>query len=127
MSFTLANQPVDPSSVSGPTPSLFGAASADLSTQPTLDLTPVYPLSSLWGKEEFADCIVKCKGREWKCHKFILCLRSEWFNTALTGTFEEAKTGIIEMSATDPAVTEQVLRFLYEGCKLSIQDYELTR
>lgn len=80
---------------------------------------------TILGREEFSDCVVKCGNKEWKCHKVILCLRSRWFNKALTGKFTEAMTGVVEVTEMDPDVLQEVLAFLYDGCKtLTLDRYD---
>lgn len=44
--------------------------------------------NSLFYSGHLSDCVVKCKAREWKVHKFILCDQSPFFKGALEGNFK---------------------------------------
>ncbi|KAK4209099.1 BTB/POZ protein [Rhypophila decipiens] len=63
----------------------------------------------------FSDVMVKCGDTAWNLHKNILCSRSVWFNKALTGNYEESKTGVINISDFDPAAVGWVIRYIYTG------------
>lgn len=78
-------------------------------------LTGVGP--RIFENELFSDVTVKCGGREWKLHKIILCSRSEWFMKALTGSFQEAETGVVKIKDFDPEPVHWALRYLYSGSK----------
>ena len=62
---------------------------------------------------------LKCGDRTWSLHKNILCSRSVWFEKALTGNFEEAKTGVIEIRTFDPEPVDWMVRYIYSGSKLA--------
>lgn len=63
----------------------------------------------------FSDVAVKCKDRTWRLHKNILCSRSIWFEKALTGKFEESKTGVVEIRTFDPEAVDWVIHYIYTG------------
>lgn len=67
----------------------------------------------------FSDVTVKCGDRTWSLHKNILCSRSVWFEKALTGSFEEAKTGVVEIRNFEPESVDWMVRYIYSGSKLA--------
>lgn len=58
---------------------------------------------------------VKCGDQTWNLHKNILCSRSVWFEKALTGHFEESKTGHVEIRNFEPIAIEWLVRYIYTG------------
>ncbi|KAK0724207.1 BTB/POZ protein [Lasiosphaeris hirsuta] len=63
----------------------------------------------------FSDVTVKCGDRIWRLHKNILCTRSVWFEKALTGRFEESKTGHVDIQNFDPEAIGWLIRYIYTG------------
>ncbi|KAK4182685.1 BTB/POZ protein [Podospora australis] len=63
----------------------------------------------------FSDVTVRCQDREWNLHKAILCTRSEWFEKALNGKFQEAQTGIVKIEDFEPEAVNWVVRYIYTG------------
>ncbi|KAK0610665.1 BTB/POZ protein [Bombardia bombarda] len=63
----------------------------------------------------FSDVTVKCGDKTWNLHKNILCSRSIWFEKALTGNFEESKTGIVNIQNFYPEAIDWVVRYIYTG------------
>ena len=54
-------------------------------------------------------------GRTWNFHKNILCSRGVWFEKALTGNFEESRSGVVEIRSFDPEAVDWVIRYIYTG------------
>ncbi|KAK3343294.1 BTB/POZ protein [Neurospora tetraspora] len=68
----------------------------------------------------FSDVTVRCGDRTWNLHKNILCSRSIWFEKALTGNFEEAKSGIVNIENFEPEAIDILIRYIYTGiCDIS--------
>lgn len=63
----------------------------------------------------FSDVTVRCGDRTWNLHKNILCSRSIWFEKALTGNFEEAKSGIVNIENFEPEAIDSLIRYIYTG------------
>jgi hypothetical protein len=75
----------------------------------------------------FSDVTVKCGDRTWQLHKNILCSRSVWFEKALTGSFEEAKTGVVEIQNFAPEAIDWLVHYIYTGSMLSRRRIELKK
>ncbi|KAK3320257.1 BTB/POZ protein [Cercophora scortea] len=68
----------------------------------------------------FSDVTVTCGSKTWNLHKNILCTRSSWFKKALTGNFEESKTGRVDIKNFEPEAVEWLIRYIYTGvCDIS--------
>ena len=52
-----------------------------------------------------SDVQIICENKIFSCHRFILVSKSEFFNTALTGPWLEAQTGIVRIG--DEAASNQ--------------------
>ncbi|KAH0012092.1 hypothetical protein KCU78_g9828, partial [Aureobasidium melanogenum] len=48
-------------------------------------------------------------------HQPLLCSKSQYFNKALTGSFEESKTGIVRLEDVSPVLFRIVVTWLYNG------------
>ncbi|KAK5651700.1 hypothetical protein OQA88_11766 [Cercophora sp. LCS_1] len=74
--------------------------------------------TSLLENEDLAslsDCQLKCGEKTWKLHKSIICIHSPFFLKALTGNFQEAKTGVVELDADQFSVdhVDCVIKAMY--------------
>ncbi|ERF70938.1 hypothetical protein EPUS_06723 [Endocarpon pusillum Z07020] len=67
----------------------------------------------LFNKEKYSDMTIKCKTREWKCHRAILCPRCPFFEAACGGQFTEASTREIDLSCDDENALGIMLQYLY--------------
>ncbi|KAL8866173.1 MAG: hypothetical protein Q9174_006455 [Haloplaca sp. 1 TL-2023] len=63
--------------------------------------------------EQFSDLKITCGGREFKCHKVIVCTRSKFFEKACTSGFQESATSHIDLPEDNPVHIEAMLKFLY--------------
>lgn len=93
---------------------------------------------------EYHDAIVRCDTREWKVHRVILGASSNYFHIAFADKFKVrlfdptlahtltiAQEGVsceIELKEDDPAMVEEMLRFLYTSDYKadSGEDYQLS-
>lgn len=48
-------------------------------------------------------------------HQALLCSKSQYFTKALTGSFEESKTGIVRFEDVSPVLFRIVVNWLYDG------------
>ncbi|KAK4118675.1 hypothetical protein N657DRAFT_583296 [Parathielavia appendiculata] len=63
----------------------------------------------------FSDVTLKCGDRTWQLHENIFCSRSLWFEKALTGSFQEAKTGLVEIQNFAPEAIDWLVQYIYTG------------
>lgn len=62
----------------------------------------------------FSDFIIKCEGKTFHCHKFMLVSSSEVFAAMFSHPETlEAKTGVLQIEDSDPEDIEHLLRFIY--------------
>ena len=81
-------------------------------------------LSTLLDTSNYADVTIKvADGAEFRAHKFMLSARSKVFQAMLNDQqMIEAQTNTVSLLDVDPAVFEQVLKFMYtDECDLSGQ------
>lgn len=75
----------------------------------------ILTLYRLFNQEAFSDITVKFGNHERKCHKVILCAKSDYF-TQLLGPgkeFAEANRSAVELKGDDEDAIEAMLRWLY--------------
>ncbi|RSL45495.1 hypothetical protein CEP53_010764 [Fusarium sp. AF-6] len=72
-------------------------------------------LQSLFGSEDFSDMTIRCRGREFKTHRAIVCSQSSFFKKALSSNFKEGVSGTIDLPDDDPKIVKLFLEFLYTG------------
>ena len=70
---------------------------------------------SLFDQDEFSDVTIRVGERQFRCHKMILCQKSEYFQALCgpDGKFREADQDTIELKDDDPKAVEVVLRYVY--------------
>ncbi|KAJ4387814.1 hypothetical protein N0V93_008417 [Gnomoniopsis smithogilvyi] len=71
--------------------------------------------SELFESGWLADVEIQCGEQSYKAHKLILCGQSKWFRSALMGDFQEAKTGVINITDFEAVEVLVLLKFLYTG------------
>lgn len=49
----------------------------------------------------FADAVIICGQKSWNVHKTIICSRCDWFQKALDGNFEEARTNTVTIPESE--------------------------
>lgn len=78
--------------------------------------------SSFNNPASFPDLTVIGRGRQWQCHRMILCKRSGYFGRMCSGAFREAGAHEHELPNDNPYALEAALQFCYT---LEIQWREL--
>jgi hypothetical protein len=76
-------------------------------------LTPM--LGTLLETGKWSDLVIKCRGKEWKVHRNIVCLVSKPLAAALEHLFKESLTGEITFEDEDSNTVDRFLTFLYSG------------
>ncbi|KAG6353626.1 hypothetical protein INS49_005334 [Diaporthe citri] len=77
----------------------------------------------------FSDIVVECGPRSWNLHRNILCTRSVWFETAITGSYvvgqmklnQDAFDGVIRIEEQDPEAVEVCLRYIYGAIDMATE------
>ncbi|KAK7946355.1 uncharacterized protein PG986_010676 [Apiospora aurea] len=64
---------------------------------------------------DLADVKVSCGERSWDLHKAILCSRCPFFERALVGQFQEARTSHVILRENDPDEVDGVIEYIYTG------------
>ncbi|KAF4633274.1 hypothetical protein G7Y89_g4845 [Cudoniella acicularis] len=78
--------------------------------------TPVNPkdiTAELFKSKKYGDLTIKCKGREFKVHRAIVCLQYKPLAATVGGEFKEATTGVIELKENEPEIVKRMLEFMY--------------
>jgi len=72
-------------------------------------------LGLLFRNNDFADVIITCRNKKFKCHRNILASRSPFFKAMFSSSVKEEKYGrvSVEMKNMDPQVLENLLQYIY--------------
>ena len=62
-----------------------------------------------------ADFVIRCKTREFKVHKTILCARSPVLRASILSDMREARKGEIYIEEIDEKILGSVINFIYTG------------
>ena len=63
--------------------------------------------------EEYSDLAITCKYDEWKVHKIILASQPEFFHSACSGGFREAKESKINLDNDEPGIVNALIHYFY--------------
>ena len=69
---------------------------------------------SLHFSSKYADLTITCNYRQWAVHRAIVCSRSAFFDGACSNQFQEANTGVIDLSEDDEDAVEQMIHCMYQ-------------
>ncbi|KAK5165452.1 Kelch-like protein 10 [Saxophila tyrrhenica] len=72
-------------------------------------------LQKLSKSAKLSDIKIRCGDREWPAHRAILCVRSEYFDKALSGALKEATENTIELHDDHPNAVHAMLEWFYSG------------
>ncbi|GAD93082.1 BTB/POZ domain protein [Paecilomyces variotii No. 5] len=70
-------------------------------------------LGKLLDDGSYSDFTIRCKDREWKVHKAIVCSQSDMLDAAVNGRFTEAETGVITLSDDEPEIVDYLIHYFY--------------
>lgn len=70
-------------------------------------------LSDLLENAKLVDCVLKIKGREFPCHRLVLCACSGYFRGIFLSDLDESKKKEIVLEDVEPGVMGLVLKYLY--------------
>lgn len=63
--------------------------------------------------DSLTDVVIQVEDKEFHCHKFVLCMRSEYFSLMLNGDWLETNQKIIKLNDISKSTFETMLKFLY--------------
>lgn len=78
---------------------------------PTLELKTA--LASLFNSGKYSDLTIACGGKRYPVHRALLATRSEFFEGACRNSFQEAETGVIDLSEDDAEAVEHMVHYFY--------------
>ncbi|OJJ75276.1 hypothetical protein ASPBRDRAFT_53205 [Aspergillus brasiliensis CBS 101740] len=62
----------------------------------------------------YSDVEIKCHSSTFRVHRCIICPQSEFFEKALCGAFQEAKSNVVVMH-DDPSLIKKMIDYFYRG------------
>jgi hypothetical protein len=62
---------------------------------------------------KYSDLTVVCHGKRYPVHRALLASRSAFFDGACRHPFQEAETGVIDLSEDDPEAVEHMVHCEY--------------
>jgi len=65
--------------------------------------------------KDSSDVTIRCEGKEYHCHQFILAARSPVFKVMLQTNMKEKESGSIDIEDFSKEVVEKMLLFIYTG------------
>ncbi|PVH79551.1 hypothetical protein DL98DRAFT_216253 [Cadophora sp. DSE1049] len=69
--------------------------------------------AELFSPGKYSDLLIKCKGKEFRVHRAVVCLQSKPLADAIDGRFKEATTGEIDLDGNELDIVECMLQFMY--------------
>ena len=70
-------------------------------------------LSDLLENDKLVDCVLKIKGKEFPCHRLVLCACSAYFRGIFLSDLDESEKKEIVLEDVEPGVMGLVLKYLY--------------
>ncbi|KAG7272470.1 hypothetical protein CRUP_009022 [Coryphaenoides rupestris] len=70
-------------------------------------------LSDLLENSKLVDCVLKIKGKEFPCHRLVLCACSAYFRAIFLSDLDESKKKEVVLDDVEPGVMGLVLKYLY--------------
>lgn len=70
-------------------------------------------LYDLLENEKLVDCVLKIKGKEFPCHRLVLCACSSYFRSIFLSDLDEDKKKEIVLEDVEPGVMGLILKYLY--------------
>lgn len=74
--------------------------------------SPLDILEKLWRTGQYSDLTITCNGSQWKVHKAIVCLASDFFK-ACCNNFKEASSGVIDLPGDRADAVNALLKYIY--------------
>ncbi|KAI4244431.1 MAG: hypothetical protein LQ352_006804 [Teloschistes flavicans] len=68
--------------------------------------------TSYFDNGRFTDLTLNCRGREWQCHKVIVCSQSRFFEAACSTGYHVRR---LDLTDDDPDLVTIMIEFLYMG------------
>ncbi|KAL2270577.1 hypothetical protein VTJ83DRAFT_2761 [Remersonia thermophila] len=72
-------------------------------------------LSALFKFDKFSDMTIRCGDREFTAHRAIVCTRSPFFDSAMSGEVTKPNAQTVDLPEENADVLERFLEFLYTG------------
>jgi len=69
--------------------------------------------AELFSTGKYSDLLIKCKGKEFRVHRAVVCLQSKPLAAAVDGQFKEAITGEVDLDGNEPNIVKCILKFMY--------------
>jgi len=73
--------------------------------------------------KDSSDVTIRCEGKEYYCHQFMLAARSPVFKVMLQTNMKEKETGSIDIDDFTNDVVEKMLLFIYTGIAPQIDEH----
>eukprot|EP00092_Neocalanus_flemingeri_P022978 GFUD01024910.1.p1 GENE.GFUD01024910.1~~GFUD01024910.1.p1 ORF type:complete len:347 (-),score=94.59 GFUD01024910.1:66-1106(-) len=81
----------------------------------------VKDMKSIMKLEDISDLVIVCHGKVFKCHKTILCARSDVFKKMLSGDTLENLNKKVPIEDSSAEAVDEMLKYIYTG---EIPDYD---
>lgn len=81
-------------------------------------------LYDLLENDKLVDCVLKIKGKEFPCHRLVLCACSSYFRSIFLSDLDESKKKEIVLEDVEPGVMGLILKYLYTS-KINVTEHNV--
>lgn len=79
-------------------------------------------IEEIWLDQSFTDVVIRVGKATYNCHKIVLASLSAYFSAMFRSGMRESLAGTVNLHNIEPEIFEAVLRFMYTGSNVIVQE-----